>query len=195
MTNNLENLEKIIEFLFQVNKLKETYRYSTVTKFKGDSVASHCWRLSLMVILLVKELKLNVDELRAVKLAITHDLAEAITGDIDFMLVKRGVVKIEDKKRHERAAMEKFKETLPDDLGQEIFDLWEEYEETKTKEAAFVKALDKMEAQTHVLPISEKLDDTETMISYAEPHLEKFPELKPLAEILKNKFKEKLNCL
>jgi putative hydrolases of HD superfamily len=190
MKKNTENLEKIIEFLFQVDKLKETYRYSTETKFKGDSTAAHCWRLSLMVFLLAKELKLNIDVLKAVKLALSHDLAEAITGDIPYTLISRGVVSIEKKERNEKRAMKKFKSSLPTSIGQEIFDLWEEYEEAKTPEAAYVKTLDKVEAQLYLLPIVKKLDDRETIFEYADPHVKNFPELKPLVAIIKERFKK-----
>jgi putative hydrolases of HD superfamily len=190
MKNNLENLEKIIEFLFRANKLKETLRYSTEKKFKGDSTADHSWRLSLMVILLVKELKLDIDELKAVKLALVHDLAEAITGDIPYTLISRGIVSPKKKERNEREAMKNFKNSLPKGIGREIFDLWEEFEKITTPEAAFVKTLDKIEAQIYLLPIYDKLSDRETIFKYADPHVKNFPELKPLVAIIKERFKK-----
>jgi len=190
MTKKTENLEKIIKFLFQVNKLKETYRYSTETNFKGDSTADHSWRLSLMVILLAEELKLNIDELKAVKLALVHDLAEAITGDIPFTLISRGIVSKKLKQQNERKAMKQFQNSLPADIGREIFDLWDEFEKITTPEAAFVKTLDKMEAQIFLLPIVDKLSDRETIFEYADPYVEKFPDLKPVVAIIKERFKK-----
>ena len=36
---------------------------------------------------------------------------------------------------------------LPEIIGKEIFDLWQEYEKGESYEARFVKAIDKIEAQ------------------------------------------------
>jgi putative hydrolases of HD superfamily len=187
---NRYNLEKIINFLLQVDELKRTYRYSTGVNMKGDSTADHSWRLSLMVILIIKELNLNIDELKAIKIALTHDLAEAITGDIDYILIKNGLASKKEKEAEERMVMENFKNSLPEELGQEIFNLWEEYEKAETPESAFVKILDKVEAQLYILPVVEQQSDVETILTYADPHLEKFPDLKPLVEIVKEKLYE-----
>ena len=43
--------------------------------------------------------------------------------------------------------MGKIKNSLPEEVGKELFDLWQEYEMGQTYEAKFVQALDKMEAQ------------------------------------------------
>jgi putative hydrolase of HD superfamily len=46
----------------------------------------------------------------------------------------------------ETAAMEKYRDLLPSELGNRIFDLWREYEDKQTPEARLVTALDKIDA-------------------------------------------------
>lgn len=188
---NKNNIEKIFNFLFQINQLKLTLRYSTVKKSRGDSSADHSWRLALMVIVLIKELKLDIDELKAIKIALVHDLAECITGDIDYTLIIDGKVKAEDKKEGELKAISKIKKMLPADIGKEIYNLWEEYEEIKSKEAKFIKALDKIETQLHVLQLSKKMikndSHSEIIYTYSDKHIENFPELKPVLKLIKEK--------
>nr|NQU91084.1 HD domain-containing protein [Bacteroidota bacterium] len=53
-------------------------------KNHSESSAEHSWRLSLMAFLVANELKITkVNVEHAMKLALVHDLAESLTGDID----------------------------------------------------------------------------------------------------------------
>ena len=55
---------------------------------------------------------------------------------------KNLIKKIEEENRE----IEKIRDLLGRELGDEIFALWHEYEELKTAESTFVKALDSLEA-------------------------------------------------
>lgn len=87
----------------------------------------------------------GIDNTHAMKLALVHDLAEALVGDIT---PHDGVSKA-DKYTMERDAMHKIKvdhfEKYNSEIGDQLVTLWQEYEEGKTKEARFVKQLDKLE--------------------------------------------------
>ncbi len=148
MNNNFnsENLGKIFDFLHKVGKLKLTFRFSEVKNMPEDlkdSSAAHSWRLVLMVFIVADELNLDINIEHALEIAIIHDIVEAITGDIDQVLIFDGKVSKEEKQRNEKEAMEKLKESLPLKLGNKVSNLWNEYEGSPTKEAKFVKALDK----------------------------------------------------
>ncbi len=187
---NKDNLEKIFNFLFQINELKLTLRYSTVKKSRGDSSADHSWRLALMVIVLIKELELDIDELKAIKIALVHDLAECITGDIDYTLIIDGKVSEENKKKGELKAILKMKKMLPHKIGEEIYNLWKEYEKIESEEAKFIKALDKMETQLHIIQIGKKMISNNTheiIYTYADKHVDNFPKLKPVLKLIKEK--------
>lgn len=85
----------------------------------------------------------------AMKLALVHDLAEALVGDI----TPHDGVSTEEKERRERAAMATVRdEVLGGDgvagggaLGAHLVALWEEYEAGETEAAALVKDVDKHE--------------------------------------------------
>ena len=51
----------------------------------------------------------------------------------------------EEKHKLEEKAMKEICEMVPKEISEEIFSLWNEYEEAKSKEAIIVKDLDKME--------------------------------------------------
>eukprot|EP00051_Salpingoeca_urceolata_P004580 m.66089 g.66089 ORF g.66089 m.66089 type:complete len:169 (-) comp13711_c0_seq2:202-708(-) len=80
---------------------------------------------------------------RCVRMAIVHDLAEAIVGDI----TPHCGVADDEKERREREAMLVFKTWLAEtpEAGAEVVDLWEEYEAQATPESHVVKDLDKFE--------------------------------------------------
>ncbi|EKD58978.1 MAG: hypothetical protein ACD_56C00015G0006 [uncultured bacterium] len=141
-------MEKIFDFLHQVEKLKDTLRYNQTSGGRKESSAEHSWRLSLMVFVVAEQLKLKLDVFRAIKIAIVHDIAESITGDIDAIKVHDGEITKEEKHELEISALQKIREMLPVNIGQEIFDLWNEYEENETQEAKYIKALDKIETLT-----------------------------------------------
>jgi putative hydrolase of HD superfamily len=83
--------------------------------------------------------KARVDSEKVIKMALIHDLAEAKVGDITPL---DGISK---KEKHdlEEKAMIKLVNSL--DNGKDLLSLWKEFEEGKTKEAKFVKRLDKLE--------------------------------------------------
>lgn len=84
----------------------------------------------------------GIDRDKCVKMAIVHDIAEAIVGDIT---PSDGVPKAE-KSRKEREALEHMCELLgAESRAKEMSELWNEYEENSTPEAKIVKDFDKVE--------------------------------------------------
>eukprot|EP01116_Phalansterium_solitarium_P025468 TRINITY_DN9761_c0_g1_i2.p2 TRINITY_DN9761_c0_g1~~TRINITY_DN9761_c0_g1_i2.p2 ORF type:complete len:127 (-),score=32.50 TRINITY_DN9761_c0_g1_i2:110-490(-) len=75
------------------------------------------------------------------KIALVHDMAEALCGDITPF---QGVSK-EEKHRLEEAAMAKIRDTVGNSIGAEIYELWCEYESISSREAQLVKDFDKFE--------------------------------------------------
>ncbi|EKE22230.1 MAG: hypothetical protein ACD_7C00018G0003 [uncultured bacterium] len=188
--NNLENLEKIFDFLEVAEKLKSTLRYNKTTSGRQESTAEHSWRLALMIFMLADELKLEIDINRAVKIALVHDLAEALTGDIDAILIAEGKISKEEKEIQEARAVEKIQQTLPALVGKEITALQNEYNENKTREAKFVKALDKIETLTQLAESGYKIyDKPEFIANYADKAVGEFPELLETLKIVKRKLK------
>ncbi|MCU0679832.1 MAG: HD domain-containing protein [Planctomycetes bacterium] len=186
----MSRLEKIFNFLHAVEPLKSTLRYITLKSGRTESSAEHSWRLTLLVMLVSEELKLKINTLKAIKIALVHDIAEAITGDIDYVQINNGEYTREEKQKLELKAMKKLQKKLPPDFGQEIFSLWQEYEEKKTKEAKFVKALDKIETTFQLTESGyETWDYSGLIANYSDSSMELCPELLPVLKLVKNKLK------
>jgi putative hydrolase of HD superfamily len=84
----------------------------------------------------------NIDRERCIKIAIVHDIAEAIVGDIT---PSDGVPKAE-KSRLEKEALDEMCRILGGGLrADEIKELWAEYENNSSIEASIVKDFDKVE--------------------------------------------------
>lgn len=104
------------------------YRMSLITMFAPESLSS----------------KLNIPH--CTKMALVHDMAEALVGDITPV---DGVPKSE-KNRREATTMVYFTKTLLGRVnggltGQQIMDIWQEYEDSVTLESKFVHDVDKIE--------------------------------------------------
>ena len=191
--DNKENLEQIFNLLNQAGKLKTTLRFSELDENSlRDSSAEHSWRLSLMVFVVADKLKLDINVEHALKLAIIHDIAESITGDVDSRLVYAGKITKEEKKKAEEKAIKEISKLF---YGKEIFDLWKEYEGNSTKESRYIKALDKIETLIHLIEMGMKMgpkvyDIPEMIIPYADKSVNNFPELTSMLKIVKNKLKK-----
>jgi putative hydrolase of HD superfamily len=192
---DISEIENILDFSMQVNKLKFVKRYSELKKynkkFKEDDSASHSWRVALMTLLLAEKVDKSLDIKKMLEIAIVHDLAETITGDIDALLIENGSVQKKDKQKNEMKAMSQLLQNLPSDLQEKIMSIWEDYEYGKSEEAKFVKVLDKMEAQTHIFTqdAKDKYDAPNFILHYADKPLKHCKQLKEVAQIIKNKIK------
>ncbi|WVZ77639.1 hypothetical protein U9M48_025485 [Paspalum notatum var. saurae] len=131
-----------IDFLTLCYRLKTTKRAGWVKRGvqAPESIADHMYRMGVMA-LVAADLP-GVDRDRCVKMAIVHDIAEAIVGDIT---PSDGVPK-EEKSRMEKEALDHMCELLGGgSRAQEIRELWMEYEENASLEAKVVKDFDKIE--------------------------------------------------
>jgi putative hydrolases of HD superfamily len=130
----------LLQFLRIVGKLKTTKRTGWVKNGVNlpESIADHMYRASICAFLIHPK---DADRDRCIKMALVHDLIEAIAGDITPHC---GISK-EEKHRLEKDALLEITEFLSEDLREEIKSLWFEYEDGKTKEAVYVKDIDKLE--------------------------------------------------
>ncbi|MCK4521964.1 MAG: HD domain-containing protein [Nanoarchaeota archaeon] len=131
-------MEDIINFFHKIGELKKIKRAGWVLKKvpNPESVAEHSFRSAVMSLILAE--KLGLDKNKCVKMALMHDIAEILSGDITPH------DKISDKEKHEKEkkAIKKLTKYLDKN---EVLKLWGEYEERKTKEAILVYEMDKIE--------------------------------------------------
>lgn len=137
----------LLKFIHMAEGLKNELRNGHTSNGKRESVADHTWRISLMALMFSRSLDRQISIEKALKIAIVHDLAELLTGDKPYFVYEGKEDLQQAKIQEELAAMQKIQHILPEAVGKELLDLWQEYEEGQTYEAKFIKALDKMEAQ------------------------------------------------
>ncbi|KAI7822247.1 HD domain-containing protein [Kickxella alabastrina] len=140
-TNYSTAASSVIDFLSLVEQLKRTKRTGWINNGiqSPESIADHMYRMGIMAMLIEDS---SLDRTRCIKMAIVHDLAEALVGDITPF---DGVSK-ERKREMEEQGMKQLVETL-DSSAQalEIESLWREYEDDATMESHLVHDLDKCE--------------------------------------------------
>ena len=130
---------QLINFLSVIEKLKRNTRHVWNSDGRQESVADHCWRLSVMALLVADEFK-DVDIEKVVKMCLIHDFGEALTGDIPSFF------KTKQDEEKEDSAITDLLENLPKCIAEEFKSLFLEMAEQSTAEAKLFKALDKLEA-------------------------------------------------
>lgn len=98
--------------------------------------------MSLFALLLQSETSLELDTRHVLELVLTHDLVEIYAGDT---YAHDWAAREAAKEREAEAATRLFAE-LPEDLGRELRGWWDEFEAGETPEAAYARAMDRLQA-------------------------------------------------
>ncbi|PVY39396.1 HD domain-containing protein [Pontibacter virosus] len=142
-----KQITSILKVLELAERLKFELRHSYTSSGRQESVAEHTWRMALMAVLIEPLLKQKVDTARLLKMIIIHDLVEAEATDISALDVLRNPEIRLNKVERERKAIENLRSALQDSNGDEIYELFYEFEEKETYESKVANALDKLEVQ------------------------------------------------
>lgn len=136
----------LVKFIQVCGQLKQEKRTGWVRRGVNgpESVADHSYRMAMMAFAMAPEA--GVDANYCVNMGLVHDLAEAIVGDlvIEGEDHNRDPITKEEKAAKEEAAMESICKLIGME-GDKALKLWREYEAQETKEARFMKDLDKLE--------------------------------------------------
>ena len=147
------NAQAILDFIEEIGVLKNLPR--TGWRFRGikdaESVADHCYRVSLLSMILAdvlteQEVPLNVE--KVMRLALLHEVAEARIGDLPFPALE--YIPEVVKKTGEQAAVESMFEHFGP-LQKKYMQLWDEFEKGTSIEGKLVRAADKLELMIQVL--------------------------------------------
>lgn len=139
----LSRLQRQVEFIVEVDRLKEVLRQNVVTvSRRRENDAEHSWHLCLCVLVLAEHANApGLDVLRILKMLILHDVVEIDAGDT-FAYDAVGV-----STQHERedCAAGRIFGLLPEDQAREFRALWDEFEARQTAEARFAVAVDRFQ--------------------------------------------------
>jgi putative hydrolase of HD superfamily len=131
-----------LAFLIEVDRLKTVLRASTLAAVdRRENDAEHSWHLALMVPVLAEYADEPIDVGHTIRLVVVHDLVEIYAGDTPIYDDKLRT----DQAERELAAADKLFGLLPADQAREFRALWDEFEERRTPEARFAKAIDRLE--------------------------------------------------
>ena len=140
----MREVERILKFMNIAERLKLELRHSWLSNGRQESVAEHCWQMAIMALLIHRHLAVPVNLEKLLKIILVHDLVEAEAGDVPFF-------ETGDRKRskavRERAAIQSIRDAAGGATGEEIFQLWCEFEDKSSGEARIASALDHLEGQ------------------------------------------------
>ena len=135
----MSRLKSQLEFLTFVDRLKSVQRKTSIVDgSRRENSAEHSWHMVLSGFILAEYSKAPIDLLRVVKMLALHDVAEAEVGDT-FQFHKNA-----SSDEAERVAAKRIFDLLPAEQAAECLALWTEFEELKTNEAKFARALDRL---------------------------------------------------
>lgn len=156
-----KRLEKQFDFIRELDKEKKIVRQTYLSDAsRKENDAEHAWHAAVMAVLLSEYANENIDVLKTVTMILLHDVVEIDAGDT-YAYDEDG--KKTQRLREERAA-QRIYGLLPEDQRQKFSLLWEEFEEAKTAEAKFARAMD------HVQPLM--LNDASEGRSWVEHGVE-----------------------
>lgn len=137
-----KRLEQQMEFLLEVDKLKQITRQSYITGgSRKETDSDHSWHLALMCALLSEYANEKIDVQKTMVMVLIHDIVEIDAGDT---YAYDAVGNCDKRQREERAADRIFN-LLPKDQAQYLRALWEEFEAQETPESKFANSLDKIQ--------------------------------------------------
>lgn len=144
-------LKKILKVFLTLQWAKELPRQGFIAlgfkRNEADSVAAHSWTTAMLTYFLATEMnknlpagrQVNID--KAIKMALFHDMAETIVGDVGTFVkgMAKGVFA-----QVEEEGLKWLVQDLPS--KKEIIALVKEYSQRKTLEARLVKVADNLDA-------------------------------------------------
>ena len=134
-----ERLSQIVEFCKVIDGEKFIQRHTYLTDGERlENDAEHAWHMAVMALLLSEYSNEKIDVLKVVSILLIHDLVEIYAGDT-FAYDEDGK---KSQREREVAAADRLYAQLPEDLGQKIRSLWDEFEAGETPEAKFAHTLD-----------------------------------------------------
>ena len=137
-----ERLKKQLDFALEIDKEKNIFRQTHLSGHgRNENDAEHAWHMAIMTVLLAEYANEKIDVLKTVMMLLIHDLVEIDAGDT-YAYDEEG--KKTQREREEKAAKRIFG-LLPEEQGEKLMALWEEFEAYETPEANFAHTMDNIQ--------------------------------------------------
>lgn len=137
-----QRLKQQMDFLLEVDKEKNIFRQTHLSGGgRAENDAEHAWHMALMIYLLREYANQDFDPLKAMVMALIHDVVEIDAGDT-YAYDDAGLATQQE--REAKAARRIFG-LLPQDQRDEMLALFREFEDYETPEARFAHVLDNLQ--------------------------------------------------
>ena len=137
-----ERLQKQLDFILEIDKEKNIFRQTHLSGHgRNENDAEHAWHMAIMAYLLQEYSNEKIDVARVMLMCLIHDVVEIDAGDT-YAYDAEG---LKTQKAREEAAKERLYSMLPEDQKADLTAIFDEFEERKTSEAKFARALDNLQ--------------------------------------------------
>lgn len=137
-----ERLTKQLRFACEIDKEKNIFRQTHLTGHgRRENDAEHAWHMAVMAYLLKEYSNEPVDIAKVMIMCLIHDIVEIDAGDT---YAYDEEAKKTQKEREEKAK-ERIFSILPEEQKAELTAIFDEFEESKTAEAKFARAMDNLQ--------------------------------------------------
>lgn len=141
-----KEMSDILEFILECGKLKSVIRQTYMPQQdRFENTAEHSWHLIMMAILLKQYANTAINLEKVIKMLALHDLGEIKSGDTIHYS------KNTQSETEEADFIRESFSSLPQALQQEMLDVWNEFNDGKTEEAKYARALDRFQPFLYML--------------------------------------------
>ncbi len=170
--------ENVINYYVICNRLKNVIRTGwknwNVQRERIESVAEHIFGVQMLAIAMKSEYQYDVDIMKVIFMLAVHELGETIIGDLTQFQISKN-----DKEKLEHEAVNKILSGLLD--GNQIEQLFLEFDAHNTKESIFAYQCDKLECD-----LQSKLYDEEGCVDLNKQDGNDTLKNQKVQELLKN---------
>ena len=139
----MRRLDQQMRFVTEAGLLKRVLRQTMLTDpARRENSAEHSWHLAVMALALAEYAPPGTDLGRVIAMVLVHDLVEIDAGDL---FAYAGPDQQQRQEAAERAAADRLFALLPAGQAAGTRELWDEFEERRSPEARFARALDRLQ--------------------------------------------------
>ena len=154
----MSNLNQVVDFIKEIEKLKTVTRFNRTLDGRFENSAEHSWQcaISAMVLKDFYPEKLNIE--KVISMLLIHDLGEIYAGDT-WVFDDKNKVHSHDR---ELESINKTMSILPDETQFNMKNAWLEFETGQSFEARYARVIDAL------VPLINHLEVSEPIINHLE---------------------------
>jgi putative hydrolase of HD superfamily len=138
-----DRLTAQLRFIAEAGRLRGVLRQTALADpARRENSAEHSWHLTVLALTLAEYAPAGTDLARVVAMLALHDIVEVDAGDLSAYAPPAEQAR---QQAAEQAAADRLFALLPTDQAGSMRQLWDEFEERRTLEARFARALDRLQ--------------------------------------------------